>query len=103
MLLYHIIVLLLRLSLDRVNFTHVFVVNELAFFAIRTISRCLVMPLLAHFRFVVFVKTLRRRFNNQLGVTVRVSTLIIELTDATFHEVAAQLRLIIDLEVFNVP
>ena len=100
--LVHKILLLFGQGLDRVDLIYVLAMDELALFAVRAQSRRLLMPLLAHFGLVVFVEALRRRFHNELGVAVSVGAILIEFTGACFHEIAAQLRLVVELEVLNV-
>lgn len=74
--------------------------NELAFVAVRAFSRCLYMPLFAHFGLVVLMRRLLLKV--QLAHAVSVSTLVIELTNAFFHEILAQLRFVVYAKVFNI-
>ena len=85
------------------DLVYVLIVNELTLLAVGAIPRRLLVPLLAHFCFIVFVETLRRWLNNKFCVAVRIGALFIELAGARFHKVATQLCFVIDLEVFNVP
>lgn len=85
------------------DLVYVLIVNELALIAVGAESRCLLVPLLAHFCFVIFIETLRRCLYDQFCIAMRIGALLIELARARFHKVAAQLCFVIDLEVFNVP
>lgn len=96
-------VLILNLKLDVVDLVEIFVVNELALLTVGTASRSQLVPLLAHLCFVVLVEALRRGFDHQLSVAVGIRALLVELANSRLHEVPAELRLVIDLEVFYLP
>lgn len=81
---------------------YVLVMDELALVAIRAQPRRLLVPLLAHFGLIVFVEALWRRFHNKLSVAMSIGTVLIEFAGAALHEIAAQLSLVIELEVLNV-
>ena len=100
---YHWMVLILNLKLDVVDLVEIFVVNELALLTVGTASRSQLVPLLAHLCFVVLVEALRRGFDHQLSVAVGIRALLVELANSSLHEVPAELRLVIDLEVFYLP
>jgi hypothetical protein len=55
---YHVVLFLCE-SLDWMDLVNIFIMYELAFIAISALAWCLLMPLFAHFCFVVFVETLR--------------------------------------------
>ena len=73
---------------------------ELALVTVRATARRSLVPLLAVFSFIVFVRA--RRFCAQLVVSVRVAALVTEFAKAGCHKIAAQLRFIIYAEVFDV-
>ena len=74
--------------------------NKLALVAVRAFARCLYVPLFAHFRLVVLMRMLLLKV--KLAHTVSVSTLIIELTNAFFHEILTQLCFVVYAKVFNI-
>lgn len=102
MMFHHLIVLLLSHSFHSINLIDVLFVNELALVSIRALSRSLLVPLLAHLRLVVFVEALWRWLEVEFVVSMRVGAILVELARPAFHEVPAQLSLVIQLEVLNV-
>ena len=82
---------------------YVLIMDELALLAISAESRRLLMPLLAHLGLVVLVEALWRRLHDELAVAVSVGAVFIEFASARIHEISAQLRLVIELEVLDVP
>ena len=98
----YIVLLLLSYRFYRTDLIYVLVMDELALFAVGAHSGCLLMPLLAHLGLVVFIEALGRGLDDQLSIAVSVSTILIEFTWTTFHEIPTQLRLVIELEVLDV-
>ena len=62
------------------------VVDELALVTVGTVARRVLMPLLTHFCFVVFVH--RNGLHDKLMMTVRIAAFALEFTLAGIHEVA---------------
>ena len=103
MMLHHVVLLLLRHRLYLANFIYVLVVDELALLTISAEPWRLLMPLLAHFGLIVLVEALWRWLEVQLVVAVSVGAILVELARPAFHKVSAQLSLVIELEVLNIP
>jgi hypothetical protein len=74
--------------------------NELALVAVRAFARCFYMPLFAHFGFVVLMRRLLLKV--KLAHSMSVGTLVIELTNAFFHEILTQLCFVVYAKVFNI-
>lgn len=75
-------------------------VNELALIAICATTGRSLVPLLAIFGLIIFVLWLR--YYHKLMQAVRKGALITELALAGLHELAAQLRSIVDAEVLDI-
>jgi hypothetical protein len=101
-MLHHLTVLFLSIRFHGVNLIEILLVDKLALVSVGALPWSLLVPLLAHFCLIVLVEALWRWLEVQLVVAVSVGAILVELARPAFHEVPAQLCLVIQLEVLNV-
>lgn len=83
--------------------TDSFVMNKLAFISISALPRSSLVPLLAHFSFIIFILiTTISVLVYQLMMSMSITAIQSEITNSCLHELSTKDSLKIDSEIFNI-